>query len=218
MSYISERIPAKAVLVLKDMDFATTVPAPAIESRILLIRGQKVMLDSDLAELYGVPTKALNQAVKRNLDRFPEDFMFRLGLDEARHLHCLRSQSVTLNETDGTHGRGKFRKYSPYVFTEHGVAMLSSVLSSERAIAVNIAIIRTFIRLRQFLSTHQDVAGRLDHLEWRQNEQAVEIHRVFETIEQLIEGPPPDVPKRRIGFPAAHADPHLTIPLQNLLG
>lgn len=198
------------------MDSIAAIPAPAIESRILLIRGQKVMLDSDLAELYGVPTKALNQAVKRNLDRFPEDFMFRLGLDEARHLHSLRSQNVTLD--DGTSGRGKYRKYSPYVFTEHGVAMLSSVLSSERAIAVNIAIVRTFIRLRHFLASHQDIADRLDQLESRQNDQAEDIHRVFVTIEQLLETPPLDSPKRRIGFPAAKVGPDLMISLQRVQG
>lgn len=207
------------------MDSIAAIPAPAIESRILLIRGQKVMLDSDLAELYGVPTKALNQAVKRNLDRFPEDFMFRLGLDEARHLHSLRSQNVTLEEEEGpngsgkgTSGRGKYRKYSPYVFTEHGVAMLSSVLSSERAIAVNIAIVRTFIRLRHFLASHHDIADRLDQLESRQNDQAEDIHRVFVTIEQLLETPPLDSPKRRIGFPAAKVGPDLMISLQRVQG
>jgi ORF6N domain-containing protein len=119
----------------KLMDSALELPVPLIESRILLVRGHKVLLDSDLAEMYGVTTKALNQAVKRNPLRFPEDFMFQMTLEEGRHLESLRSQSVTLK-------RGGHRKYAPYVFTEHGIAMLSSVLSSERAVLVNISNIR----------------------------------------------------------------------------
>src|SRR5215213_1292305 len=125
------------------------VPVEVIARRIYLIRGQKVMLDFDLAELYEVPTKVLNQAVRRNLSRFPEDFMFRLTKEEAESLRSqivtsnegLRSQSVTLKE-----GRGG-RRYLPYAFTEQGVAMLSSVLKSERAVEVNIAIMRTFVQL-----------------------------------------------------------------------
>jgi hypothetical protein len=183
-----------------------------IESRILLVRGQRVLTDSDLAELYGVPTKALNQAVKRNQSRFPEDFMFRLTLEEGRYVEILRSQTVTLENTeDGNRPlrsqtvtlerRGRFRKYAPIVFTEHGIAMLSSVLSSERAILVNIAIVRTFIRLRDFLASHQEVAGRLEQLEWRQTEQAGEIRKIFETMQELVDGPEDLEPKRRIGFP-----------------
>jgi phage regulator Rha-like protein len=126
------------------MSSSEIAPVPLIESRILLIRGEKVLLDSDLAELYGVPTKVFNQAVKRNRRRFPDDFMFRLTLQEAREVESLRSQTVTLK-------RGQHRKYSPFVFTEQGIAMLSSVLNSERAILVNIAIIRTFVRLRRIL-------------------------------------------------------------------
>ena len=169
-----------------------------IESRILLVRGQKVILDSDLAELYGVATKALNQAVKRNQQRFPEDFMFRLTLEEGRHLDSLRSHSVTLK-------RGQYRKYAPYVFTELGIAMLSSVLTSERAILANIAIMRTFVRLRQLLATHEELAQRLEHLEWRQGEQAGQIQIVFEAIQQLIEAPAKTEPQRLIGFPTSKA-------------
>ncbi|MGH9618162.1 MAG: ORF6N domain-containing protein [Bryobacteraceae bacterium] len=162
-----------------------------------MIRGQKVLLDSDLAELYGVPTKALNQAVKRNRQRFPEDFMFRLTLEEGHYLETLRSQTVTLK-------RGQHRKYAPYAFTEQGVAMLSSVLSSERAILVNIAIVRTFVRLRQILAEHEELARQLDELRWKQEEQGQQIQSVFETIQHLIEAPAEES-KRRIGFPTSRA-------------
>jgi hypothetical protein len=180
----------------RDMDSEAVVAIPHVESQILLIRGQRVLLDSDLAELYEVPTKALNQAVKRNLSRFPGDFMFRLTQDEGREVEILRSQFVTLRH-------GQFRKYAPNVFTEHGVAMLSSVLGSERAIVVNIAIIRTFIRLREYLATHQEIAARLEQVEWRQHEQAQEIQHVFETIKQLVDAPDSPEPKRKYGFPVA---------------
>lgn len=124
----------------------------ALAQRIHLIRGHKVMLDADLAELYGAPTKALNQAVKRNAERFPPDFMFRLSADESL---ALRSQTVTSNA-----GRGG-RRTAPYAFTEQGVAMLSSVLGSTRAIGVNIEIMRTFVRVRELAVTHHDLAKRL---------------------------------------------------------
>ncbi len=179
-------------------DSVDELPMLHIESRILLAHGQKVILDSDLAELYGVATKALNQAVKRNQQRFPEDFMFRLTLEEGRHLHFLRSQTVTLE-------RGQYRKYAPYVFTELGIAMLSSVLTSKRAIEVNIVIMRTFVRLRQLLATHEELAQRLENLEWRQNEQAGQIQVVFEAIQQLIEAPAKEESPRRIGFPISEA-------------
>ena len=121
------------------MSGAESRPVPLIESRIFLIRGQKVLLDSDLASLYDVSTGALNQAVKRNRERFPEDFMFQLSSGESEELESLRSQTVILK-------RGHHRKYAPYAFTEQGIAMLSSVLRSPRAIEVNIAIMRTFVR------------------------------------------------------------------------
>lgn len=129
-----------------------------IESLIYIIREQQVMLDSDLARLYGVETKALNQAVKRNIQRFPEDFMFQLTKEE-----CLRSQIVTLNE-----GRGKHIKYMPHVFTENGVAMLSSVLRSEKAIEVNICIMRAFSAMRNFLMNNAAIFQRMDQLEIKQ--------------------------------------------------
>lgn len=165
------------------------IPAERIENRILLLRGQKVMLDSDLAELYGVETKALIQAVKRNIRRFPLDFSFQLNNQEVA---VLRSQFVTL---DGQ-GRGKYRKYVPYAFTEQGVAMLSSVLKSERAIQVNVGIVRAFVRLREMLATHKALARKLEQLEKKYDAQ---FRVVFDAIRKLME-PPPLPPKRRIGF------------------
>jgi hypothetical protein len=171
-------------------------PVALIESRIYLIRGQKVLLDADLASLYQVETKVLNQAVRRNRERFPADFMFQLTRKEDE---ALRSQIVTSNETTGRGGR----RYPPYAFTEQGIAMLSSVLSSKRAIEVNIAIMRTFVRLRQLLATHEELARRLEQLEWRQNEQGQQIQAVFETIQHLIEAPAEEPEKRRFGFPVS---------------
>jgi hypothetical protein len=140
------------------------IPIERIERSILLIRGHKVMLDRDLAYLYGVTTKVLNQAVKRHKDRFPEDFMFQLTMEEARIWWTevrgggLRSQIVTLK-------RGQHIKYRPYAFTEHGILMLSSVLNSERAIKVNIEIMRVFVHLRRILASHTELARKLDALE-----------------------------------------------------
>ena len=151
------------------------------------MRKQKVMLDADLAELYGVETRVLVQAVKRNLGRFPEDFMFQLSKEEA---DFLRSQIVTLEK-----GRGQHSKYLPYAFTEQGVAMLSSVLHSQRAIQVNIEIMRAFIRLRQMLATHIELARKLDALERRYDSQ---FKQVFDAIRQLMA--PPEPKRRPIGF------------------
>ena len=167
-----------------------SVPIETIERRIYLIRGQKVMLDSDLAGLYQVPTKALNQAVRRNLDRFPHDFMFELTSQEAS---ALRSQIVTLKK-----GRGRYSKYAPLVFTELGVAMLSSVLNSERAVQVNILIMRAFAKLREMLATHKDLARKLDELERKYRAHDAQIKAVFEAIRNLVDQPIP--PRRRIGF------------------
>lgn len=132
------------------------IPIQIIENKIYIIRNLKVMMDSDLASLYDVETKVLNQAVKRNLNRFPDDFMFQLSDDEWQ---ILRSQFVTLKETT--------RKYKPYVFTEQGVAMLSGILNSKRAVAVNIQIMRTFIKLREMALTNKDFSQRLDEMEHR---------------------------------------------------
>ena len=150
------------------------------------------MLDSDLAELYQVPTKVLNQAVRRNFDRFPSDFMFQLNEEE---LEGLRSQIVTSKV-----GRGG-RRYTPYAFTEHGVAMLSSVLSSKRAVALNILIIRAFVRLREYLATHKDLSRKLEDIERTQHEHGANIEQIYGYIQQLLE-PAPESSKRRIGFNA----------------
>jgi hypothetical protein len=163
------------------------IPPQRIEKSIFLIRGQKVMLDADLAELYQVSTKVLNQAVKRNDDRFPADFMFQLTPEE---FTALRSQIVTLES-----GRGRHRKYLPHAFTEQGVAMLSSVLRSKRAVRVNIEIMRAFVRLREILATHKDLANKLEMLERKYDAQ---FKVVFDAIRQLMT--PPEPKKRKIGF------------------
>lgn len=163
------------------------VPIDRIEKAILLIRRQKVMLDADLATLYGVETRALVQAVKRNLERFPNDFMFQLSKEEAAFL---TSQIVTLKK-----GRGQHRKYLPYVFTEQRVAMLSSVLRSPRAIQVNIEVMRAFIRLRKMLASTAELARKLDALEKKYDAQ---FKGVFEAIRQLMMSPKPK--RRAIGF------------------
>jgi hypothetical protein len=164
------------------------VPVELIERGILILRGQKVMLDEYLATLYQVEVKVLNQAVKRNIKRFPADFMFQLTPDE---VGSLRSQFVTLKS-----GRGKHRKFLPYTFTEQGVAMLSSVLRSPRAVQVNIEIMRAFVRLRQLLQTNADLARRLDALEKRYDAQ---FKVVFDAIRELMD-PPTQKSTRRIGF------------------
>lgn len=169
------------------------IPDARIERVILAIRGHNVILDSELAALYGVPTKVLNQAVRRNLKRFPADFMFQLSGEEDA---SLRSQFATLKP-----GRGKHRKYLGYAFTEQGVAMLSSVLNSDRAIEVNIAIMRAFVRLREILSTHKDLAAKLEKMDRKLGEHDHHFQVIFEAIRQLTAGPPaPPAKKGRIGF------------------
>ena len=163
-----------------------SVPNELIEQKIYLIRRHKVMLDADLAELYGVTTGNLNLAVRRNERRFPEDFMFQLSPKEAQSLLLQNARAK---------GRGG-RRTPPYAFTEQGVAMLSSVLNSERAIEVNIAIMRAFVRLRVLLATHADLARRLNELEQNYDEQ---FRVVFEAIRELMT-PEPVPPARRIGF------------------
>ena len=168
------------------------IPIERIESAILLIRGEKVLLDSDLARLYEVETRVLNQAVKRNADRFPNDFMFQLTQAEAAAILNSRSQFVILKQ-------GENIKYLPYVFTEQGVAMLSSVLNSERAVAVNIGIMRAFVKLRQMLSSNVELSRKLESLEKKYDAQ---FKVVFDAIRQLMS--PPVKPKREIGFHAKY--------------
>lgn len=164
------------------------VPTERIANMILLLRGVKVMIDRDLAELYGVETKVFNQAVRRNTDRFPDDFMFQLSKGE---FNTLRSQIVTLK------GRGKHPKYLPLAFTEQGVAMLSSVLHSKRAVQVNIQIMRTFIRLREMLMSHKVLKEKIEKMEAKYDKQ---FKAVFETIKELIVQK--EEPREEIGFKA----------------
>jgi hypothetical protein len=164
------------------------IPVERIQQAIYLIRGKKVMLDRDLALLYAIPTKALKQAVRRNPERFPNDFMFVLDSDELSHW---RSQFVTSKEDR------KGLRYAPMAFTEQGVAMLSSVLNSPRAVQVNIAIMRTFVRLRELMTTHEELARKIEEMEKKYDSQ---FRVVFEAIRELIE--PPKTKRKEIGFHA----------------
>jgi hypothetical protein len=177
----------------KDIN-VTSVPTELIAERIFMVRGQKVILDSDLAALYEVPTKQFNQAVKRNLAKFPTDFMFALTGEEWA---SLRSQIVTLKN-----GRGQHRKYLPYVFTEHGAIMAASLLNSARAIDVSVYVVRTFVQQRELLASNKDLARQLRALEQRierklgSHDQA--IAGLIDTLRELMA--PPNPPKRPIGF------------------
>jgi hypothetical protein len=163
-------------------------PLELIEKKIYLVRGHKVMLDRDLAELYGVETRMLNQAVRRNYDRFPDDFMFELDREEIMRISQIVISSAGMKDTL------KFSK-NVLVFTEQGVAMLSSVLSSKRAVQVNIAIMRTFVKLREMMATHKDLARKLKDLEKKYDGQ---FQVVFQAIRQLIDVE--EKPKRKIGY------------------
>jgi hypothetical protein len=189
--------------VKKSGKTGAVVPMERITRAILLIRGHKVMLDSDLAELYGVATKVLIQAVKRNQERFPEDFTFQLSSEEFELLRrqsgtsSLRSQFVTSNpNAESTRRARGGRRYAPYVFTEQGVAMLSSVLHSARAIHVNIGIMRAFVQLRQMLASNTELARKLATLERKYDAQ---FKIVFDAIRELMTPPEPKK-KRPIGF------------------
>jgi phage regulator Rha-like protein len=168
---------------------AAIVPVERIESFILLIRGRKVMLDSHLAELYGVSTKRLNEQVKRNKQRFPADFMFQLTPVESS---TLRSQFAT-----SKHKRGG-RRFRPYAFTEHGAIMVASVLNTHRAIEASLYVVRAFVKLRELLGTHKQLARKLAELEAHLEQHDEDITALFEAIRRLME--PPDKPARPIGF------------------
>ena len=169
-------------------DERTLLPAELVERRILFIRGKKVMLDADLAELYGVETGHLVRAMKRNIDRFPADFMFQLSREEFDNLRCQFGMSSLWGG----------RRHPPYAFTEQGVAMLSSVLRSDKAVRVYIEIMRTFVRLREMLASHADLADKLRELEQKYD---VQFRVVFDAIRQLML--PDEPPSRRIGFRTA---------------
>lgn len=164
------------------------VPVERIESRILLIRGHRVMLDSDLAALYGVTTKRLNEQVKRNRNRFPDDFVFKLSAREKREV---------VAKCDHL-GRLKFSPTLPYAFTEHGAVMAASVLNSRQAIQISVYVVRAFVKLREMLSMHKKLAVKLTELEKRIEAHDEDITGLFEAIRQLIE--PPEKPRKRIGF------------------
>jgi len=163
--------------------------AVSVESRILVLREQKVILDTDLAELYGVPVKRLNEQVKRNQERFPSDFMFRLTVEENE---ALRSQNATSKM-----GRGG-RRYAPYAFTEHGAIMAATVLNSERAVEMSVFVVRAFVRLREMLATNQQLAGKIDELEQRLDTHDASIQELIEAIRELMA--PEPATGRKIGF------------------
>jgi hypothetical protein len=180
------------------------LPLEAITLCIVSLRGQRVIVDADLAALYDVPTKRFNEAVKRNLAKFPADFMFQL---DAAEWAALRSQFATLNASPA--GRGQHRKYLPYAFTEHGALMAASILNSPRAVEVSVYVVRAFVRLRELAATHGDLAKRLDELEQRTEALAMQhdtfsrntrgqLKQVFDALRELMT--PPDPPKRPIGF------------------
>ena len=167
------------------------IPVASVEQAIFLVRGQKMMLDRDWAAFYGVDTKASKRAVRRNMERFPADFMFELTSEEANAIERSRCQSGTLK-------RGQNPKYLPYVFSQEGVAMLASVLRSPQAARVNVAIMRAFVRLRETLALHKELAHKLTDLERKIGTHDESIRTLFEAIRQLMR--PPDPPRREIGF------------------
>jgi hypothetical protein len=165
-----------------------TVP---IENLILVLRGQRVILGTDLARIYGVETRVLNQAVKRNRERFPEDFTFQLTREEAAAIARSRSQSVILK-------RGENVKYLPYVFTEHGAIMAANVLNSPHAVRMSVYVVRAFIRLRRTVAFHKEIMGKLDELERKMSAHDSNIKTLFAAVRQLMA--PPEAKKRKIGF------------------
>ncbi|MDD5387932.1 MAG: ORF6N domain-containing protein [Gallionellaceae bacterium] len=173
------------------------VPVPFAE-RILIVRGLRVMLDADLAELYGVPTKRFNEQVKRNLARFPVEFMFQLTAEE---FHSLRSQIATSNaESPGRGGR----RHAPYAFTEHGAIMAATLLNSPKAVEMSVFVVRAFIELRDWLSSHREIAEKLDYLERKVSSHDQALAGVIDTLRQLTA--PPQPKKRSIGFVTAPED------------
>ena len=173
------------------MDLA---PIQTIQQQIFALRGHRVLMDRELADLFGVETRVLNQAVRRNPERFPEDFMFRVTAGEAKAIAVLRSQSVILD-------RGGHSKYAPYVFTEHGVVMLANGLRSDRAVRASIMVVRAFVNLRRMLTTQDDLLRKVETIERRVGKHDAEIREVVRILRELL-GPRPDPPKRRIGFMA----------------
>jgi hypothetical protein len=168
----------------------TIIPIGQIEQRILLIRGQRVMLDADLAMLYGVPTRVLNQAVRRNLKRFPQDFMFKLTQPEKNEVITICDHLKNL----------KYAKALPNAFTEHGAIMAASVLNTERAVQISVFVVRAFVKLREMLSTHKELAHKFAALERKLQNHDESIRSLVVAIRQLMRTPEPEPPKKRIGF------------------
>jgi hypothetical protein len=197
---------------MKSKPSQTAVAVTTVEGRIHLIRGAKVILDADLAELYGVPTKALNQAVKRNRERFPGEFTFRLTQEEAAAIRSQsvtlippeanRSQIVTLDETAPVSRRGKHPKYLPYAFTEHGALMAANVLRSPRAIQMSVVIVQTFVRLRRMAVSVDALARKVEDLERATGENRGDIEKIIAAIRELMR--PSEPLRREIGF---HSQP-----------
>jgi hypothetical protein len=167
------------------------IPVEAITGKIFILRGHRVMLDRDLAELFGVETRTLNQAAKRNQDRFPEDFMFQLTSEEAKGVLALRSQIVILK-------RGHHIKYLPYVFTEHGVVMLANVLKSAVAVRASIQVVRAFVHLRQLLATNGQFARKIEALEKQVGKHDADLQAILAMLRKILE--PPSPPHRTFGF------------------
>jgi phage regulator Rha-like protein len=172
-------------------DQGLMIPIEVIEGKIFVLRGRRVMLDRGLAELYGVQVKRLNEQVKRNSDRFPDDFMFQLALDEGKAALLSRSQIATLE-------RGQNIKYRPYAFTEHGAVMLANVLRSPVAVRASIQVVRAFVHLRQMLATNQDLARKIEALERKVGKHDADLQAVLSVLQKLLQ--PPEPAKRPIGF------------------
>jgi hypothetical protein len=167
---------------------ASTLPDEVLMDKILLIRNMKVMLDKDLAELYGIDTKRLKEQVRRNINRFPEDFMFEISEEEHE----------ILKKQFGNRNRGQHSKYPPYAFTEHGVLMLSSVLNTERAVKVNIQIMRVYVRIQEMIQTHKDLILKMDQLEMKVGKQDEKISIVFEYLRKFVDVK--DKQRKKVGF------------------
>ena len=170
------------------------IPVEVIERKILLIRGEKIMLDADLAELYDVPTKRLNEQVKRNADRFPVDFAFQLTAEEWKNVKTLNDEA---NRSQFATGSQKHRdpRFMPWAFTEHGAIMAATVLNSKQAVAMSVHVVRAFVKLRELLATHKDLARKIEEMEKKYDSQ---FRVVFDAIRQLMT--PPETKKRKIGF------------------
>jgi len=175
-----------------------------IEHSILILRGQRVILDADLARIYGVSTKRLNEQVKRNRERFPEDFMFRLTRDESERLNQVQFKEGALNRSQFATGSQKHRdpRFLPHAFTEHGAIMAANVLNSRRAVQMSVLVVRVFVRLRQMLATNKELAAKLAELERKVASHDGHIQSLFDAIRQLMEPEPSKAGPRRIGFHA----------------